>query len=140
MEESATGRARALAPAPALCNNTTPEVLSIMMLQIVLTITIIFVLGLAFALTSLKLGRGDKRPGCGHGTCSACNPANRDTACPTQTGTDSGPLTGAVDEPEYDRIADGDPAADSREEWDTDTDVHIRPAEADPDKKNEQPA
>lgn len=87
-----------------------------MMLQIALTIVIVFILGLAFALTSLKLGRGDKRPGCGHGTCSTCNPANRDATCPSQTDTDS------------------------REECDTDTDVHIRLESADTDENNEPSA
>lgn len=126
-----------------------------MMLQIVLTIVIVFVLGLAFALTSLKLGRGDKRPGCGHGTCASCNPANRDATCPSEsehTGTKpaasgrnssgefddaSQPEYDGIDsasQPEYDRIAAANPGTDSTEAWDTDTDVEFRPEDADTEK------
>lgn len=115
-----------------------------MLLQIVLTIVIVFILGLAFALTSLKLGRGDKRPGCGHGTCSTCNPANRDATCPSEAspdgtgpaGADHNPIDGVRDEmqPEYDRIAaEKDAETESREEWDVDTDVEIRPGDGETD-------
>jgi hypothetical protein len=61
-----------------------------MLTHIILTIVIVAIAGLAFAFTSHKLGRGDKRVGCGRGECSACNPEHRNTECPENHNTDTG--------------------------------------------------
>jgi len=55
-----------------------------MLIHIILSIIIVSIAGLAFAYTSYKLGRGDKRIGCGGGTCGSCNPNNTGQSCPTE--------------------------------------------------------
>ncbi|MBN1296217.1 hypothetical protein JXA80_05505 [bacterium] len=63
--------------------------------NIMLSIVIVTIAGAAFALTSLKLGRGDRRTGCGAGRCAACNPdAHPDTACPTPASDEPSMLSG----------------------------------------------
>lgn len=59
-----------------------------MLTHILLSIVIVTIAGLAFALTSHKLGRGDKRIGCGAGKCGACNPDNAGAACPNESDDD----------------------------------------------------
>jgi len=56
-----------------------------MLTHILLSIVIVTIAGLAFALTSHKLGRGDKRVGCGAGKCGACNPDNEGAVCPNES-------------------------------------------------------
>lgn len=55
-----------------------------MLTHIILSIIIVTLAGLAFAFTSHKLGRGDKRIGCGAGKCGACNSENQGQSCPNE--------------------------------------------------------